>query len=116
MTLPLGLGTLPLPDWMPGWMPALLLVPLIVYLLLVLLVPFSTFGLRSRLEAIEMQLDDIRQDVRALALRLPAPMAEELPPVRRPERLGPGRAAADEARGRPLRGPAERAEPRMTRE
>jgi len=113
MTLPFGLGTLPVPDWMPWWLPAVLLVPLVVYALLVLLVPFSTFGLRGRLEAIEAQMDDIQHELRSLSLRLPPPIAEELPPVRRSERLALDESAARDGRGRvPVRGSA-RAEPRL---
>jgi hypothetical protein len=66
--------------------PAVLLVPLVVNLLLALLVPFSTFGLRGRLEAIEAQMDDIQHEIRSLAMRLPAPITEDLPPIRRVDR------------------------------
>jgi hypothetical protein len=114
MTMPFGLGTVPLPDWLPWWVPAVLLVPLVVYGLLALLVPFSTFGLRGRLEAIEAQMDDIQHEIRSLALRLPPPIAEDLPPIRRTERIV---ADPPEPRGRPVsRAPAMRAEPRLGRE
>ncbi len=73
MTLPFSLGTVPLPDWLPWWVPALLLVPLGLYLLLALLVPFGTFGVKSRLDDIEVQLEELRADVRALAIRLAPP-------------------------------------------
>ena len=38
-----------------------------------LMMPFSVFGLKSRLDAIEAQLDDVQQEIRSLALRLPEP-------------------------------------------
>jgi hypothetical protein len=82
MDLPFGFGTIPLPAWMPPWVPALLLIPLALYGLLALLVPFNVFGVKSRLEALEVRLDDIERELHALVLRLPAPIGEDLPPVR----------------------------------
>ncbi len=82
MDLPFGLGSIPLPAWMPEWVPVLLLVPIALYCLLALLVPFNVFGVKSRLETIEVRLDEIEQQLRSLVLRLPAPIGEELPPVR----------------------------------
>ena len=103
MTLPFSLGTLPLPAWLPWWIPAALAVPLGLYLLLALLVPFGTFGVKSRLEDLEVQLDELRGDVRELMHRVaPADQAE-------------ARSAAD-GRGRGVgdaRGVGLRAEPRL---
>ncbi len=98
MTLPLSL-----PDWLPWWVPLAVLAPLLLYLLVFLLMPFSVFGLKSRLDILEAQLDAIHQELRALAARQPPGRREEVdwpepaPPVpRRPERP---------AEDRPLRPP-----------
>jgi hypothetical protein len=72
MTLPFSLGAITLPDWMPWWLPLLLAIPALLYALLLLSVPFSVFGLRTRLEGIEDRLDEIQGEIRSLSLRLPA--------------------------------------------
>jgi hypothetical protein len=61
------------PDWMPWWMQLLLLVAGILVLLAFLVMPFSVFGVKSRLDAIEARLDEIQGEIRALVLRLPEP-------------------------------------------
>jgi hypothetical protein len=63
--------TLSLPDWLPWWGVVGLLVPVALYLALFLLMPFSTFGLRGRLNELEMRLDAVHEEVRSLTLRLP---------------------------------------------
>jgi hypothetical protein len=66
-----------LPDWSG-------LVVLVVALLVVLayaLMPFSVFGVKGRLDAIEAQLDEIQTEIRTLALRLPEPGRGRRPPV-----------------------------------
>jgi len=84
--------TLPgLPEWTG-------LVALVVLLLLgacLLAMPFSVFGLKGRLDAIEAQLDELRAELRGLALRLPEPgrplRAREdapLPPIPSPPEPG----------------------------
>ncbi len=70
MSLPI-----PLPAWLPWWLPLLILLPAGLYLLVFLLMPFSVFGLKGRLDAIEIRLDEIQQDLRALVERLPAAVA-----------------------------------------
>jgi hypothetical protein len=66
------------------------LVALVVLLLLgacLLVMPFSVFGVKGRLDAIEAQLDELRAELRGLALRLPdraspfLPADEPPPPV-----------------------------------
>jgi len=69
MTLPFAL-----PAWVPWWLPFLVFVPGLLYLLAFLLMPFSVFGLKGRLEAVEARLDEIQAEVRHLALRLPEPV------------------------------------------
>ncbi|HVY17405.1 MAG TPA: hypothetical protein VHB27_19440 [Rhodopila sp.] len=61
MTLPFSL-----PDWVPWWVPLVLLVPALLYALAFLFMPFSVLGVKSRLEAIEMQLEEIRHQLRLI--------------------------------------------------
>ncbi len=61
-----------LPDWMPWWVPLALLVPALLWALSFLFMPFSVFGVKSRLEVIEARLDEIQNEIRHVALRLPA--------------------------------------------
>ena len=61
-----------LPDWVPWWVPLVLLVPALLYALAFLFMPFSVLGVKTRLELIESRLDEIQQEIRHLALRLPA--------------------------------------------
>ncbi len=60
-----------LPDWVPWWVPMVLLVPALLYGLAFLFMPFSVLGVKTRLEVIEVRLDEIQQEIRHLALRLP---------------------------------------------
>lgn len=59
-----------LPNWLPWWLPLIVLLPLLLYLLVFLLMPFSVFGLKGRLEAIEVRLDDLSQEIRHLSAGL----------------------------------------------
>lgn len=68
MSLPFAL-----PDWAPGWMPTALLVAALLFAGAFLLMPFSVFGVKGRLDAIEARLDEIQGEIRSLALRLPEP-------------------------------------------
>jgi hypothetical protein len=61
-----------LPDWVPWWVPLVLLVPALLYALAFLFMPFSVLGVKTRLEAIDVRLDEIQNEIRHLALRLPA--------------------------------------------
>jgi hypothetical protein len=67
----MDLQSLSLPDWLPWWAVIALLVPMAFYLALFLLMPFSTFGLRARLRDMELRIDALHEDIRALTLRLP---------------------------------------------
>jgi hypothetical protein len=60
-----------LPDWVPWWVPLVLLVPALLYGLAFLFMPFSVLGVKSRLEVMEARLDEIQQEIRHVALRLP---------------------------------------------
>jgi hypothetical protein len=71
---------------LPEWTGLLALLVLLLAGLAYLLMPFSVFGLKGRLDSLEAQLDDIQNEIRSLALRLPdgsrrAPAADwvELP-------------------------------------
>jgi hypothetical protein len=59
------------PDWVPWWVPMVLLVPALLYALAFLFMPFSVLGVKTRLEVMEGRLDEIQQEIRHLALRLP---------------------------------------------
>jgi hypothetical protein len=56
---------------LPGWSGLVVLVVLILVALAYLLMPFSVFGVKGRLEAIEARLDEIQTEMRTLSLRLP---------------------------------------------
>ena len=66
MTLPFAL-----PDWLPWWVPVILLIPALLYALAFLFMPFSVIGVKSRLEVIDARLDEIQNEIRHLALRMP---------------------------------------------
>ncbi len=77
---------LPLPDWVPWWVHLAVLLALLFVAVMFALMPFSVFGVKSRLEAIEIRLDEIQAEIRSLALRLPeSPLLDEdMPRVYRP--------------------------------
>jgi hypothetical protein len=58
-----------LPDWMPSWALLLLALPALLWILAFLLVPFSVFGVKARLEALENQIDAMHEDLRMMAMR-----------------------------------------------
>jgi hypothetical protein len=66
------LQSLNLPDWLPWWVPLALLVPALLWGLSFLFMPFSVFGVKSRLEVIEARLEEIQNEIRHIALRLPS--------------------------------------------
>ena len=68
MTLPFAF-----PDWMPWYLQLIVVVAAILAGLAYLVMPFSVFGLKSRLDALESRLDDIQSDLRTLTQRLPEP-------------------------------------------
>ena len=71
------------PDWVPWWAQLLLLIGAILFGLAFALMPFSVFGVKARLEALEARLDEIQGEIRSLSLRLPEPGQrgwEEAPP------------------------------------
>jgi hypothetical protein len=101
------------PDWMPPWAQLLVLIVGILLVLAFLMMPFSVFGLKSRLEGVEARLDEIQGEIRALALRLPetphrAGLDEGPPPI------PPAAWAPDAGPRRPIGAPG-RVEPRIGR-
>lgn len=66
---------------LPPWTGLVALVVLLLVGLAYLLMPFSVFGVKGRLDAIEAQLDEIQTEIRTLALRLPEPGRGRRPPV-----------------------------------
>lgn len=62
-----------LPDWAPSWLgPAILVVGLMLALAF-LLMPFSVFGVKTRLEAVEARLAELQAELRASGHSLPGP-------------------------------------------
>jgi len=110
---------------LPNWAGLVALILLVLVALAYLLMPFSVFGVKGRLEAIEAQLDDIQTEIRSLALRLPEPGTDRRRPPVMEDWVEPPRAEPPPLRGTPPvpppaawpaggqdRGPG-RAEPRL---
>lgn len=110
---------------LPEWVGLILLVAIGVSVLAFLAMPYAVFGVKSRLEAVEAELADLRTEIRAL-VRQPPParaLVEEdwVTPPARPSTAG--RAGPAEPRlGVPVPPPAaargdgpgtRRAEPRL---
>jgi len=109
---------LQLPSDLPWWAILAIVVPGAIYALLLLAMPFSVFGLKSRLDQIEGQLEDIQQELRSLAVRLPpqVPSAVSAQGFRRVAQDGdPPRYRAPSQATTSLSEPVERsrAEPRL---
>ncbi len=116
------------PDWMPWWLQLLVVVIGILLGLSFLFMPFSVFGVKSRLEAVEARLDEIQGEIRSLALRLPEPgrgtgydddvVLRASAPIQKGRTPPPIPPAAWDADGPPSRAAARlptRAEPRLSR-
>ncbi len=65
-----GLATRLTPAGLPDWTGLVLLGVLLLLALCIALMPFSVFGVKGRLDAIEAQLDELRAELRGLAVRL----------------------------------------------
>ena len=55
---------------LPGWTGLVTLLVLLLFGLAFLVMPFSVFGVKSRLESMEAQLDEMQAEVRGLSARL----------------------------------------------
>jgi len=107
---------------LPAWVALVLLAAIAVSILAFLAMPFAVFGVKSRLEAIEAELADLRADLRALVLDAPGSArpraAVEVDYVAPPARVAP-RAPEPEPRMAPPVPPPPakprggRAEPRL---
>jgi hypothetical protein len=97
-----------LPDWLPAWAFLLLAIPALLFVLAFLLMPFSVFGVKARLEAVEAQLDTLAEELRNLNFRARGITGRgfaddgesfDLPNFGRPR---PAQPAADEPRTAPV--------------
>lgn len=59
------------PDWVPWWVQTLLVVAGVLFALAFLLMPFAVFGVKSRLDSLELHLEELGVELRSLSLRLP---------------------------------------------
>ncbi len=108
------IGALTLPG-LPGWTGLIAALALVLVALAFLVMPFSVFGVKSRLESIEAQLDELQAEMRSISARLAdgprrAIIVDDLdmpPPPR-----GADRQPASSAPSVP-RGSAARSEPRI---
>ncbi len=55
---------------MPAWTGLATLLVILLFALAFLAMPFSVFGVKSRLEAVEAQLDEMHAELRGLSARL----------------------------------------------
>ena len=103
---------LPRPDWVPWWVHLAVLLAGGLLALLFLAMPFAVFGVKGRLEAIEIRLDEIQAEIRSLSLRLPEPASMDEPYLPAPadrfptDRSTPDRSTPD--RSTPDRSTVER--------
>jgi uncharacterized SAM-binding protein YcdF (DUF218 family) len=123
-----------LPAWMPNWLFLALILPALLYVLAFMLMPFSVFGVKGRIEALEAQVDALHEDVKMLVMRSsgalppPPPVAdpyEEVPNFGRLKKerqaaaeapapkIAPAPAPARPAAAPPVVRPARRTEPRL---
>ncbi|MBB2204981.1 hypothetical protein [Gluconacetobacter takamatsuzukensis] len=102
----------PFSDWMPWWLQLALLILGMLFLFLWMLVPFAVFGVKGRLDALALQIEDLQAELRVLAVqpedRVPvsapaprpapaaAPVVEPVAPAPPPARP-PGPVATSDA-------------------
>jgi len=65
---------------LPEWSGLVVLLVILLAAISFGLMPFSVFGVKGRLEGIEAQLDEIQDELRALASRLPDSVPRRLAP------------------------------------
>ncbi|POF62954.1 hypothetical protein CFR73_01850 [Novacetimonas maltaceti] len=70
--------TLPLPEWLPQWAQALVLIAGLLFVALWMVVPFAVIGVKGRLDALAVQIDDLQAELRVMAMSsTSAPAREE---------------------------------------
>ncbi|CAP57118.1 hypothetical protein [Gluconacetobacter diazotrophicus] len=87
----------PFSDWMPWWLQLTLLILGTLFAFVWLLMPFAVFGVKGRLDALALQIEDLQAELRVLAVppeerrpampaapRAAAPVAEPAPMAARP--------------------------------
>ena len=105
--------------WLPDWAFFCLVIVLAIFGLALLLMPFAVFGLKPRLQEVELQLSELRADMRALSQKFAEPVSrhelqserspvveaqpaafvvEEPAQERRPDPLRPGNGYMDPPR------------------
>lgn len=62
--------SLSFPEWMPLWAQLVLMAVVIVFGLGFLMMPFAVFGVKGRLAELELLVQELHADVRAISLRL----------------------------------------------
>ncbi|MBB2162823.1 hypothetical protein HLH48_22295, partial [Gluconacetobacter sacchari] len=107
----------PFSDWMPWWLQLVLLILGMLFVFLWMLVPFAVFGVKGRLDALALQIEDLQAELRVLAVRpeermpapavapraAPAPIVEPVSPAPPPVRAPAPVAASDAYVARPER-------------
>ncbi|NVN12387.1 hypothetical protein HUK84_14855, partial [Nguyenibacter vanlangensis] len=59
---------LPFLDWMPWWLQLVLLILGTLFAFVWLLMPFAVFGVKGRLDALALQIEDLQAELRVLAV------------------------------------------------
>lgn len=76
------------PEWIPWWLQLAIVGVVIIFGICFLLMPFSVFGLKSRLTYLDHQMEDIQAQLRVLLKRIPDARERlefKLQPVATPE-------------------------------
>lgn len=104
---------LSLPDWAPPWLGPVLMILGALFALAFLIMPFSVFSLKSRLDQIEIKLEDMHAALRSLQVDRPVrsrmfeepsdkyPVRPPIAPAPQMERAPPPRAPVREQRAEP---------------
>jgi hypothetical protein len=99
---------------LPGWTGLLAVLILVLVGLAYLLMPFIVFGVKGRLEALEIQLDEIQAELRSIAMRMTDQPRHVSASDHYLDLPSPRRAEPSELRATPpVPPPAARPEPRL---
>ncbi|GBQ70753.1 hypothetical protein AA103196_2584 [Ameyamaea chiangmaiensis NBRC 103196] len=100
------------PDWVPWWLQLALLLGAFLLGVAFLLMPFAVFGVKGRLAEVELELGEVKAELRVIAARLGASEDRGVAPGTTPVSGRPDTGPTREARPRPTRfEPPPRAEP-----